>query len=263
MRKYFHALAFSAKNQFIYLPAFLTQNVFFAVILFTFYSLWSAIYAGKGLILHHAGLTLSQTLWYLTFTEAIELSKSGVMQDIQTQVKDGSIAYIMGRPHSFIVYNLFDSMGTSVVKIVPILAAGFILGSLFTGILPGYIDHLPFGLVLFLGSLVLNTLWHIALGLLAFWFEEVTPFYWILQKAIFVLGGMFFPLDFMPDWLQAAAKALPFAFSAYWPGRVMVDFSPDAFFTALAGQAAYIALLGGVTLLLFSRGKRRLQVQGG
>jgi ABC-2 type transport system permease protein len=260
MRKYFHALAFSAKNQFTYLPAFLMQNVFFLVILFTFYCLWSAIYAGKDLV---AGLTMTQTLWYLTFTEAVELSKSGVMRDIQAQVKDGSIAAVMGRPCSFVAYALFDSLGISAVKLAPILVEGFILASLFTGILPGYFTSLPFGLILIVGGIVLNAFWYIAIGLLAFWFEEVTPFYWILQKGIFVLGGMFFPLDFMPDWLKSTSKMLPFAFSAYWPGYVMVNFSFGAFLTALAGQALYIVLLGGVALLLFSLGRRRLQVQGG
>jgi ABC-2 type transport system permease protein len=169
----------------------------------------------------------------------------------------------MGRPYSFVAYALFDSLGVSAVKLVPILIEGFVLASLFTGFLPGYFTSLPFGLLLIAGGIVLNALWHITIALLAFWFEEVTPFYWILQKAIFVLGGMFFPIDFMPDWLKGTARVLPFAFSAYWPGYVMVHFSLDAFFTAAAGQAFYILLMAGVALLLFSRGKRRLQIQGG
>ncbi|MBN1411612.1 MAG: hypothetical protein JW969_12260, partial [Spirochaetales bacterium] len=99
--------------------------------------------------------------------------------------------------------------------------------------------------------------------LLAFWMEEVTPFYWILQKLIFILGGMFFPIHFLPHWLQQTARYLPFAFSAYWPGIVMVDFSFESFYTGAAGQAVYIIILSGLAMVLFGLGKRRIHVQGG
>ncbi|MBN1412166.1 MAG: hypothetical protein JW969_15080, partial [Spirochaetales bacterium] len=156
MKKYFHVLSLSMKNQINYLPSFLVQNVFFVLIIFIMYCLWSVIYSGKPVI---EGLTLTQTIWYLTFTEAVELSRSNILKDMQVQVKDGSIAYMMGRPYSYVFYNLFEALGHSLIKLGPILCAGFILGVVFCGMLPGYFTHLPFGLVLFTGGLVLKILW--------------------------------------------------------------------------------------------------------
>ena len=259
-RKYLTIFRYATRDQLIYLPAFLIRNIFFVLILFIFTSLWRVIYAGKDLI---AGLTMTQVLWYLTFTETIELGKSRFFTQIQREVKDGTIAYSLLRPYSYVLFYLVKGTGEGMVKMVPMLAIGFVVARLCTGPLPGYLTALPAGLLLIVGGYVLTALWQILIGLLAFWFEEVSPFYWILQKLVFVMGGMFFPIDFFPEWLQGVSKALPFAFSAYWPAYTMVSFSPATFVTALAGQIGYILFLGGACFLIFRLARRKLHAQGG
>jgi len=106
-------------------------------------------------------------------------------------------------------------------------------------------------------------MWGIIIGLLAFWTEEVTPFYWILQKLIFIAGGMFIPIDFFPGWLQGPAKVLPFAFSAYWPAIAIVNFSLESFMTALSGQLFYITVLGLIAYFIFRTALKKIHVQGG
>ncbi len=260
IRKYLKIFQCTLRDQLAYLPAFVTGNIFFLVIIFVFFSLWRVIYGDMTLI---AGLTITQTLWYLTFTETVELSKSRIYQTIQEEVKDGSIAYALNRPYSYNGFKTARAMGESLVKVVPILLLGFISAFFFVGPLPGYTRALPFGLILIVGGLLLNTLWMLTIGLLAFWTEDVTPFYWIFQKLIFIAGGMFFPIDFFPDWLQGTAKRLPFAYSAYWPALTMVDFSPEVFITGLAGQIVYILLLSLAARLLFASAVRKVHVQGG
>jgi ABC-2 type transport system permease protein len=260
MRKYVRIFAYSVRNAVAYLRSFVFRNVFLIIVLFVFFSLWRVIYAGRELL---AGFTLTQILWYLAFTEAVELSKTRVMNDVQEEVKDGTLAYTLQRPYSYVGYHLARSLGESVVKLGPILLLGSVTAFLFVGPLPGYFRSLPFGLVLMLGGIVLNSLWHLAIGLLAFWTEEVSPFYLILQKLIFIIGGMFFPIDLFPPWLQSVARVLPFAYSAYWPGRTMVRYSREAFLTGLVGQAGYIAVLAVVVAGLYALGTRRVAVQGG
>ena len=259
-RKYLTIFHYAARDQLVYLPAFLIRNIFFVLILFIFYSLWRVIYAGSELI---AGLTMTQALWYLTFTETVELGKARFFTQIQREVKDGTVAYTLIRPYSYVLYYLVRGIGEGIVKMAPLLSIGFIVAFLLTGPLPGYLSALPAGILLIAGGYVLTALWQILIGLLAFWFEEVSPFYWILQKLVFVLGGMFFPIDFFPSWLQGISKTLPFAFSAYWPAYTMVNFSTDVFLNALVGQAAYILLLGGASFLVFHLGRLRVHAQGG
>jgi ABC-2 type transport system permease protein len=260
MRKYAQVFRISSRNQVVYLPAFLARNIFFVLIIFIFSSLWSAIYAGRDFL---AGLTMTQVLWYFTLTEVIELSKTNVYSQIQEEVKDGTIAYTLTRPFSYIMYYFSQAMGQNLVKMGPMLVEAFVLGTLFAGYLPGYFKAIPFGLILIVGGFCVVTLWQIIIGLLAFWFEEVSPFYWIVQKLIFIIGGMFFPIDMFPDWLAGISKASPFAFSAYWPAITIVNFSYESFFTCLLGQIVYGGALLTVCALLFRAAVKKVHVQGG
>ena len=112
-------------------------------------------------------------------------------------------------------------------------------------------------------GIVIGTLMQVCIGLLAFWFEEVMPFWWIIQKLVFVIGGMFIPIDFYPEWLQRIARVTPFAFASYWPASTFVAFSWERALTTLCGQAIYIVLLTGVALGIFRAAVRKLHIQGG
>jgi ABC-2 type transport system permease protein len=260
MRKYLRIFQYSARDQLIYLPSFLTRNIFFVVLMFIFYSLWRVIYSDRPTI---EGLTIVQTLWYLTFTETVELSRTRVMQQIQEDVKDGTVAYNLCRPYSYVLFHVYRSMGESIIKILPILVEGFILAYIFVGPLPGYFTALPFGLILIIGGLLLNTLWLLNIGLLAFWVEEVSPFSWIMSRLVFILGGLLFPINFFPDWLRSLSASLPFAFQAYWPAYTMVNFSIPTFLFGLRGMLIYATVLFMISVLLFNTARRRVHVQGG
>jgi ABC-2 type transport system permease protein len=260
VKKYLRIFAFAARDQLIYMPAFLARNVLFVFIMFTFYSLWRVVFSGRAAL---EGFTLTQTLWYLTFTETVELSRSRLHIQIQEEVKDGTVSVNLCRPYSYVAFHLFRSMGESAVKMVPIMLLGFVLALIFVGPLPGYFHSLPFGLLLILCGLVVGNLWVLAIGLLAFWTEEVSPLFWIMQKLVFILGGMFIPIDLFPKGLAAVARFLPFAFSAYWPAATMVRFSAQTFLTGLSGAFIYIGVLGAAVVGLFALGKRRIHANGG
>jgi ABC-2 type transport system permease protein len=258
--KYTTIFRIASRDQLIYLPSFLARNIFFIIVIYIFYALWGAVYSGKDALV---GFTMVQTLWYLTFTEAIELSQSRIFIQISEEVKDGTIAYQLGRPYSYIAYWVSKAMGENLVKLVPMLVEGFILASLLIGVLPGYLSALPIGLIVLTGGILIGTLMQVCIGLLAFWFEEVMPFWWIIQKLVFVIGGMFIPIDFYPDWLQGIAKMTPFAFASYWPASTIVAFSWSRAVTTLVGQAICIAVLAGVAMAIFRAAVRKLHVQGG
>ncbi len=260
IRKYATIFSIAGRDQFVYLPSFLVRNVFFLIILFIFYSLWRVVYGDANTI---AGFTMVQTLWYLTFTEAIELSQTRIFNPISQEVKDGTIAYSIARPYSYVLYWICRGMGENLVKVVPLLLEGFLIATIMVGPLPGYLSALPFGLLVIAGGILVGTTLQAIIGLLAFWFEEVMPFWWIIQKLIFVIGGLFIPIDFYPDWLARIARATPFAFAAYWPASTWVAFSRERFLITIGGQVFYLALFALVAALLFRAAVRKLHIQGG
>jgi ABC-2 type transport system permease protein len=122
---------------------------------------------------------------------------------------------------------------------------------------------MPAGILVIVLGVAVGTLFQTIIGLLAFWFEEVNPFWWIIQKLVFIVGGLFLPLDFYPEWLQGIARSLPFAFAAYWPASTWANFSWQRFGTTVSGQLIYIAGLSLLAAVLFRTAVRRLHVQGG
>lgn len=260
IRKYATVFAVAGRDQFVYLASYLARSIFYVIIIFIFYSLWRVIYAGQSAIV---GFTITQALWYLTFTEAIEMSQTRVFMPISQEVKDGTVAYSLGRPYSYVLYWISRAMGENLVKMLPLLVEGFIVASIMVGPLPGYAVALPAGLIVLVGGILIGTTLQTIIGLLAFWFEEVMPFHWIIQKLIFVIGGMFIPIDFYPEWLQSITRVTPFAFAAYWPASTWVAFSWQRFATTLVGQAAYLLVFGVTAALLFRAAVRKLHVQGG
>jgi ABC-2 type transport system permease protein len=101
------------------------------------------------------------------------------------------------------------------------------------------------------------------IGLLAFWLEDVSPLYWLWQKAMFVLGGMFVPLALYPEWLRLVALWSPFSALISGPGSMVVDPDPKIF--ALLGLKLVGCALFAQNALerAFLHGQKRLAVNGG
>ena len=112
-------------------------------------------------------------------------------------------------------------------------------------------------------ALLLDAFIAVTIGLLAFWLEEVTPVFWIYQKLLFTVGGLFLPLEMFPQWLERGVKWLPFQFITYVPARVFVAFEPEFVLQAVSGQVVYVGLLAALMVLLWRRVQRRLVVHGG
>ena len=128
---------------------------------------------------------------------------------------------------------------------------------------PPDLRNWPLALVALAGAWLLHFCVNALIGLAAFVAEEVVPFEWIYQKLVFILGGMLIPLDFYPAWLQTVAKSLPFAYMMYGPARLFVRPEMQIFIQVIAGQIFWLAVLGGLLALAFSRGMRRLAINGG
>ncbi|MBN2617688.1 MAG: ABC-2 family transporter protein, partial [Spirochaetales bacterium] len=151
----------------------------------------------------------------------------------------------------------------SLVKLLPLILIGFFIAFFMVGLLPDYFKILPLGFLTLVGGVILNSLWFLIIGLCSFWLEDAFPFLLVFQKIIFIFGGLFFPIEYLPDWSQPIVRILPFTFSAYWPAKVMIDFSFNKYFFVLSGQIIWIVILFFISVVIFRSAVRRLHVQGG
>ena len=270
MTKYRFVLWTAARQQWVYRAELGMRAVQMVLFMGVFMALWSTAFGISGQAAL-SGYSLAQVVWYLAMTETIALSSSRVFIEISEAVKAGDLAYTLARPLSYPAYQVANSLGNSVPRLLINLLTAVVVVVLGTGQVPVVsgstgVGSLP-GLLAFLGmaalALLLDALIAVLIGLLAFWIEEVTPAFWIYQKLLFTVGGLFLPLEMFPDGLRRIVAWLPFQFITYAPARAFVAFEPGAVLRAVTGQVAYILVLGAVVWLVWKRAQRRLVVHGG
>jgi len=261
LRKYWAILTTQAVNSLAYPAELFWRSLVIILFMWIFGQLWRLTFAAAGTSVI-SGLTLHDTLWYLMLAETIELSRPRLARTIGEAVRDGSIAYLLNKPYNFLLYQLSNNLGESLFRMLLNALFGGAAVWLMVGPPPDPRGW-PLAAVAVLGAWLINYCIGALLGLAAFVSEEVAPFEWIYQKMIFILGGMLIPLDFYPAWLQAIAKALPFAYAMYGPARLFVSPDLGRFASLVAGQLAWILVLGGLLVLAYGRGIRRLAINGG
>ncbi|MGA2489087.1 MAG: ABC-2 family transporter protein [Anaerolineales bacterium] len=261
MKKYLAIFKINLLNSLAYPAEIATRGGMILVFMVVFFQLWHVTYAASGSQVINS-LTLHDTMWYLLLTETIELGRPRLARVISEQVKDGSIAYLLNKPYDFLLYQFSLGLGES----LPRMGMLFILGSALVWAMAGPppdLKNWPLAFITLAIAWLLHFCVNVLIGLAAFVAEEVAPFEWIYQKLVFILGGMLIPLDFYPAWLQALAKSLPFAYMMYGPARLFVRPDMTLFIQIIAGQLLWLVVLGGLLVLTFSRGIRRLAINGG
>jgi ABC-2 type transport system permease protein len=210
----------------------LFRAAFYVTILLIFSRLWQALGSGSSFV------------WYIALTEWIVLAMPLLSSDIEEDIRRGDIAYRIARPVSYIRVKIAEGLGNGLVRLVMIGGFGGLAAWVLTGTPPpkGLLLSLPLGTLAF----SILVLWQAALGLTAFWIGDTQPLFWIWQKLLFVLGGLMFPLEVYPEWLQRAAYFTPFAPLLH--GWARLAFDPDP---ALAARMALLLIAWGVALAAF------------
>jgi len=260
--RYGFVLWVSARQQWAYRTEMAMRAVQMVLFMGIFMALWSTAFgaSGRGEL---EGYALVEMVWYLAMTETVTLSTSRVFVEISEAVRAGDVAYALARPTSYPFFQVANSLGNS----APRFLLNLLTAAAVVGLGMRQVAGSPAGLVAFLGmaalALLLDALIAVLIGLLAFWLEEVTPVFWIYQKLLFTVGGLFLPLEMFPRWLGRVARWLPFQFITYAPARAFVAFEPGAVLRAAAGQAVYVAVLVALVALAWQRVQRRLVAHGG
>jgi ABC-2 type transport system permease protein len=252
----------AARQQWIYRAELVARGLQMVIFMLVFMALWTTAFGVSGQA-ELQGFTRVELVWYLAMTETITLSTSRIFEEIGEAVRAGDLAYTLGRPLSYPFFQVANSLGNS----APRFLLNLLIAAAVVGLGLRQAAGSPAGLAAFLGmallALALDACIAVLIGLLAFWLEEIAPIFWVYQKLVFTLGGMFLPLDMFPTWLRDVARWLPFQFITYVPARAFLDFEPRFVLQAAAGQVAYIAAMGALLALVWRRARRRLVVHGG
>lgn len=260
MRKYLKIFSISIKNNTIYIKDFLIGNLFTLIIITTFYFLWKKIY-GQNV---RTGFSFQEMLWYLIINQTFALQYNRIHRTVGQDVKGGDIAYKINKPYYYPLYVLFDNLGRNFLDFLVNTLVGIIIGTSFVGLIKGYEFYyiLPSAIIMILG-IVLNHIIHITISLTAFWVEENMPFAWIYGKLIFVFGGLLYPISLLPKALFNFNYYMPWSFVMYHVSKTTVKFNLNDFLFTLKGQMLYTLFFLIILFIVYNRGVKKLNVNGG
>lgn len=260
--KYSAIAQINLQNSLAYAGELANRSLFMVLILYVFIQLWKATYSAVGAAAI-AGLSFADTLWYLVMTETIELSRSRFANQMSDEVKDGSIAYTLGRPYNYLLYHWSYGLGDTLLRLVINFTAGTILVTLLVGPMPLQPVYILPLLINILLALALNFCVQGMIGLCAFFTEDIQSLQIIYQKFLFILGGMLIPLDFFPGWLRDFSLSLPFNYMMYAPARLFVQFDWTRWLNVTGMQVLWLGVFGVALWALFRVGLRHVSINGG
>ncbi len=223
---------------------------------------WRAIYAHQGGTVAGADVETAVGYAVLGLTIASVLDTSPFWS-IAARVGDGLIGIDLTRPIGLLTQNFAVQTGY-VLAALPAVAVGLATGLVVQGLAPptSAAAAASFALSLVLAFAV-SQLITLLMALTSFWTYEVGGLMMAFGVVRTFLSGAVLPLWFMPDWLQAVARALPFQAATYTPLSVYFGRPAGGLVAALGVQALWILVLSGLCALLWSRARHRVVVQGG
>ena len=253
-----------------YRADFVIKSFFQLLPIVTQIFLWGAIFgvgtaAAKDAI---EGYRYSDMVCYylLTMLTRAFSSMPGLATGIARDVRDGQIKRFLVQPIDLLGFLFWHRVAH---KLVYYVVAGAGLATAFY-LCRGYFDGWPSWptLAAFVASLLmaflLGFLLESLLGLVSFWFLEVSSLLFIYMMLNYFLSGHMIPLDFFPEPFSGWMQALPLKYLAYVPPAIFLGrYDESELPGLLLGELAWIVVLLVACRMMLARGVRRYGAYGG
>lgn len=197
-------------------------------------------------------------------------SMPGLANSIAREVADGTIKKYLTQPVDMLGYYFWARVAHKLVYYMVATAPYALVFYLCRNFFDGWPDPLTvagFALSLVM-SFFIGFLLEALIGLLAFWFLEVSSLIFIFMMLNYFLSGHMLPLDWLTSALPSAIAPLlmylPFQYLAYFPATVMLNrYTHEQLATHLMVEAGWVLLLFVLCRVVFARGLRRYSAYGG
>lgn len=244
--------------------AFATLVRFLPIITQVF--LWNAIFGGDGdLQLNGYSYSAMVSYYLLVMVARAFSSMPGLANGIAMSVRDGSVRKYLLQPVDMLGYLFWHRIAHKLVYYIVAIGPFTLVFWLCRAYLPGWPD--PFVLCAWIASLMMafliGFLIESLIGLVSFWFLEVSSLIFIYMMMSYFLSGHMIPLEWIAEWIPWV-HYLPFKYLAYFPAAILLGRIPlDLLMQELAIQFVWIVVLLALNRAAFHYGVRRYGAFGG
>lgn len=237
--------------------------------------LWGAVFAGMSVA---SGKPLESkqiggysyhdfvAYYLLTMISRAFSSMPGLASGIALQIRNGEIKKYLIQPVDLIGFLLLMRVAHKLVyfaiAFVPFAFVFYLCRDYFperppTSVLLAYGTSLVF-------SFLLGFFLEATIGMIGFWFLEVSSLLFVYMLFNFFFSGHMFPLDMLPKPWDSLVMVIPLQYLAYFPAAVYLGkIQGPALWSGLAIQAAWVLFFIVACRVTYSRGIHRYSGFGG
>jgi len=267
LRKYFKIVRISLIERMAYRGDFFLSTLMRFLPMVTTILLWESIYAGAGTD-DISGFDKNEMIAYLLLVHISRMFSSmpGLAPGIARDIREGTLKKYLLQPIDMLAYLVSYRLAHKIAYILTSALAYallfFLCRGYFSGF-PAWPTMVGYIASLFLAFLV-GFFFEACIGMIGFWFLEVTSFMYVINTVNFFLSGQMFPLDLLPAPWGGLLKSLPLQYMAYFPATVFLGKVQgwDLVFGLLTEVAWGLAFLF-LARFLYRVGLRRYSAFGG
>jgi ABC-2 type transport system permease protein len=241
--------------------------------------LWGSVFAGIGAAASAAGgeprivgYRYGDMIAYylLTMVSRAYSSMPGLANNIALQIRNGEIKKYLIQPVDLIGFLFLSRVAHKLVyfgvALLPFAVVFYVCRGYFPGWPPA--DVFVAFCVSLLFSFLLGFFLEATLGMIGFWFLEVSSLLFVYMLLNFFLSGHMFPLEMMYETLpqpwSTIVWLIPLQYLAYFPAAVFLQkVTGPALWQGMAIQAAWVLFFIFACRWTFARGVRRYSAFGG
>jgi len=236
--------------------------------------LWAAVFQaieaapGGGPNEKIVGYTRDSIIAYylLTMISRAASSMPGLASGIARDIRDGTIKKYLIQPIDMLGFLLLNRMAHKLIYYVVATGPFALVFFLCRGFFPGWPDG--FTMAAYLASLLMAFLLgfflEATLGMIGFWFLEVSSLLFVYMLFNFFFSGHMFPIDLLPGKLGYLVQLIPLQYLAYFPAAVFLGkVSGPELVQGLLVQFGWVVFFMVAARVAFHFGVRRYSGFGG
>jgi len=205
--------------------------------------------------------------YLLTMISRAFSSMPGLASGISRDIRDGTVKKYLIQPIDMIsfllLYRSAHKLVYYAVAFLPFAAVFYLCRGFFPGGWPE-----PHVLAAFCASLAMSFLLgfflEATIGMIGFWFLEVSSLLFVYMLFSFFFSGHMFPLDILPEFWRGLVQIIPLQYLAYFPAAVFLGkVQGTELAWGLAVQFGWVLFFIFTSRLAFRLGMRRYSGYGG
>lgn len=204
--------------------------------------------------------------YLLTMVSRAFSSMPGLASGIALQIRNGEIKKFLVQPVDLVGFLLLQRIAHKLVYYGVAVGPFALVFFLCRGFFPGW--PAPEVMAAYILSLLLTFLLgfflEATIGMIGFWFLEVSSLLFVYMLFSFFFSGHMFPLDMLPEPWLTVVQWIPLQYLTYFPAAVFLGKIEGAdLWQGLAIQAVWVLIFIVLSRLAFSYGVRRYSGFGG